>query len=270
MFRQASLVIITLIFICSGVSAAEQKFPGRNTFPDVPVYELDELFRNFEHVVIVDARSHYEFETLRIKNAVNIALGTKSFDDQLQKLRASTDKPIVFYCNGRTCYKSYEAVRQANFLKVENTYAFDAGVVEWARSHPQLAVLLGKSPIKPQDLISKEMFQSHLLAPKTFSDKVDSSSTIVLDVRDRFQREAIGFFPGNEHWVNLDKKEQIHRYIEKAKRENKTLLIYDAVGKQVIWLQYTLEQAGFKNYYFMENGAQGFYKFLAGQQWDKK
>ncbi|MDX1803386.1 MAG: glycerol-3-phosphate 1-O-acyltransferase, partial [Alcanivorax sp.] len=39
-----------------------------------------------------------------------------------------------------------------------------------------------------------------------------------------------------------------------------TLLIYDAVGKQVRWLQYMLEAEGVKDYYFMQGGAKSFYE----------
>jgi hypothetical protein len=34
------------------------------------------------------------------------------------------------------------------------------------------------------------------------------------------------------------------------------------VGKQVRWLQYELEKAGLKKYYFMKKGASGYYDSL--------
>ncbi|MEK7816390.1 MAG: hypothetical protein AAB294_06180, partial [Pseudomonadota bacterium] len=46
--------------------------------------------------------------------------------------------------------------------------------------------------------------------------------------------------------------------IERAKKEKKTLLVYDQVGKQVQWFQYYLESRGLKDYYFMKGGAQAY------------
>lgn len=38
---------------------------------------------------------------------------------------------------------------------------------------------------------------------------------------------------------------------------HQTLLIFDQVGKQVRWLMYHLEVAGIKDYYFLDQGANG-------------
>jgi rhodanese-related sulfurtransferase len=260
-FGLAGLMVLVFGFGTSA-SAASDGFPGRAKFSSVPTIEMNELINKINDVIIVDTRSEYEFETLRIKDAINIPLGGQNFDEDVLKLRAGTDKPIVFYCNGRTCFKSYEAVAQAQYLKVESTLAFDAGVFEWAKAHPDQAILLGKSPIKVKDLISSDDFKKHLLEPKAFEQMVLKNS-IVLDVRDRYQREAISFFPGNEHWVSLNDKKKLNRYIQKAKRNRKNLLVYDEVGKQVRWLQYELEEAGVKDYYFMKGGAKAYYDMIS-------
>lgn len=242
---------------------ASSKFPGRDLYPEAPTIDLEDLHKNLNNVVIVDVRSQYEFDTLRIKGALNISITDKSFDDKLRSLRASTDKTIVFYCNGVTCHKSYQAVRKALFLKIENTSAYDAGIFAWAKQYPDQAVLLGRSPINPADVIEKDKFNAHLLSPSDFGSQI-SDSTIVLDVRDRFQREAVGFFPGAERRVALDQPDKLDRFIQRAKREDKTLLIYDEAGHQVQWLQYHLVDAGLKNYYFMKGGAKAYYDMLTG------
>jgi len=267
------IVFFTLAFFAalSCVQAAEKakpedEYPGRNVFPEVEIYEVTELYQQKDQVVIVDVRSKYEYETLRAKGALNIPLSSSTFGEELRKLRASTEKPIVFYCNGRTCYKSYKAARKALYYKVENCFSFDAGIFDWAKAHPGEAVLLGRSPINVNDLISKSSFKKKLIEPNKFGLKVGSKS-IVLDVRDRFQREAIGFFPGQERRVSLDQKEKLEKMFAKAKRERKTLLIYDAVGKQVRWLMYSLRLSGITDYYFMKGGAKGYYDMLAAEQW---
>lgn len=263
------ILALSLLFF-SSLIAAEDAFPGRKKFPNVPYMELNELFAQKNDVVIVDVRSHYEFETLRIKGARNIPVANKSFESQLLKLRESTNKVIAFYCNGHRCLKSYQAAKKAQAVGVNNIVAFDAGIFDWTKAFPKHAVLLGQSPVDTSKLIGKKSFQSRLLHPDLFSESIAQSrnSSIVIDVRDKFQRAGIGFYPGLEKWASLDDRRKLNRYIEMAKRENKTLYIYDEVGSQVRWLQYALEKAGVKNYYFMEKGARAYYEdMFAKMEW---
>ena len=261
--------VIFALLMLSGINhfaaAADKDFPGRKEFPKIPVMEMSDLHGKLNDVVIVDTRSHYEFDTLRIKDSFNIPVAEENFEQDLAKLRAQTVKPIVFYCNGRTCYKSYIAVKKAQEAGIQNTVAFDAGIFEWVNTYPSQGVLLGKSPVNLKSLIAVNKFKSRLLDPDTFSEKATDmgSNSMVLDVRDKFQRAGIGFFPGKERWVSLDDKEKLAKYLKKAKETNKTLFIYDEVGKQVQWLQYALEEVGIKDYYFMHNGAKAYYAQLA-------
>ena len=250
-------------------AGANDKFPGRALYPEAWVYELDDVFKDLEKITVVDVRTTYEFDTLRIKGSINISLTDKDFDAKLRALRGSTENPIVFYCNGITCHKSYQAVRRALNLKIQNTFAYDAGIFAWAKAHPEQSVLLGRSPINPNNIIEKDAFNSHLLGPHDFGAQI-SDATIVLDVRDRFQREAVGFFPGAERRITLDQADKLEKFLQKAKRENKTLLIYDEAGHQVQWLQYHLVDAGVKNYYFMKGGAKAYYDMLLGKDTKEK
>ena len=268
--RNLYVVIMVLFFGLIGVAAAAENsnsgngFPGRAEFPKIPVLEIAELNAKFNDVVIVDTRSHYEYDTLRIKGSLNIPVAEDNFEQDLAKLRGQTAKPIVFYCNGRTCHKSYIAVKKAQEAGIKDTYAFDAGVFEWINTYPARGELLGKSPVNLKSLIADSKFKARLLDPDTFSEKaLDNPNTIVLDVRDKFQRAGIGFFPGKERWVSMDDKEKLIKYLTQAKESKKTLFIYDEVGKQVQWLQYALEELGIKEYYFMHDGAKAYYAQLA-------
>lgn len=49
----------------------------------------------------------------------------------------------------------------------------------------------------------------------------------------------------------------IKNIIQKGKFQDQTLLIFDQVGKQVRWLMYQLEAAGYADYYFLSEGAYG-------------
>ena len=257
------------LLVATASAASNNTFPGRAEYPDIPVYELSDLINTFDQVVVVDTRSQYEYDTLRIKGSIHIPVAAKTFEDQVQALRTKTKKPIVFYCNGRTCFKSYHAVKKASAVGVKDIYAYDAGVFDWVKSQPARSELLGKSPVNLSQLIDHKVYESRLLDPNEFSNRIFESgaNTMVLDVRDMYQRAGVGFYPGKERWVSLDDKAKLAKFLEKAKSKNQTLFIYDEVGKQVRWLQYALEDMGIKQYYFMNKGAKAYYASISS--WKK-
>lgn len=259
--RAARMALCALLVAVTGMAIAED-FPGRKLYPEVPVMELAELQRRFDELQIVDVRSEYEFETLRIRNAALVPVSDEQFAQKVGELRQkSGNKPLVFYCNGHTCEKSYQAVRKASFAKIGNVYAYDAGIFAWAKASPDRTELLG-NPLDVKSLISDEQFKEHLLDPDAFAERVNSSnSNIVIDIRDRFQREGVSIFSGKERSVPLDNS-KLKNYVDQAKRDNKTLLVYDATGHQVKWLQYFLESNELTSYYFMKDGAKGFFDQL--------
>jgi rhodanese-related sulfurtransferase len=267
--RRYQITVAVLLIGVNYIASAAEGFPGRAKYKEVPYIELGDLFAVKDRVVIVDVRSKFEYETLRIKGAVNIPVANKSFEAHVLDLRQSTEKRIVFYCNGHRCLKSYQAVKKAGDVGVDNTVAYDGGIFDWTMAYPNNAVLLGHSPVDTSKLIGIKSYQARLLNPDLFSESIVRlrNEAIVLDVRDKYQRAGVGFYPGLEKWASLDNKKKLNRYIGMAKRENKTLFIYDEVGSQVRWLQYALEKAGIKKYYFMEKGARAYYEMLAHLEW---
>ena len=260
-----SFLILWFGLVMASANASSTEFPGRAEFPDIPVYELSKLKKSFNQVVIVDTRSKYEYDTLKIKGSIHIPVASKKFEQEVQKLRIRTDKPIVFYCNGRTCYKSYLAVKKSTVAGIKNTFAYDAGIFEWTKAQPEKSELLGRSPVNPKKLLDSKIYQARLLNPNEFSDRILSTGnrSMVLDVRDLYQRAGVGFYPGKERWVSLDDKAKLAKFLEKAKAKKKVLFIYDEVGKQVRWLQYALEEMGIKDYYFMDKGAKAYYASIS-------
>lgn len=255
-----TLSFLTFNTVIAKTSAENSDYPGRNTYRNVNHISTADLYKKKDNVTIVDTRSDYEYETLSIKGAVSIPLTSLDFKDRIKQLYKDEGKPLVFYCNGHSCMKSYQAVVKTKRLaKITDSYAYDSGIFDWAHAYPEESVLLGKSPINPTDLIPKKEFARHLLKPEVFAKQVDKNC-LVLDVRDPIQR-LDRLFPGNQRSVSLDKSEQkkLNNYIEQSKREKKSLCIYDAVGKQVRWMQYYLKAKNITNYYFMEGGAKAFY-----------
>lgn len=256
-FIPYSLVFMILGLLAPTLQASE--FPGRPKYPDVKTIELAELNKHFDQHVIIDARSSYEFDTLHIKGSVNVPISSEEFARRVRDLSDLTKKPLVFYCNGHTCMKSYKAARAARLAGVKNCYAYDAGMFDWAKAHPAKTVLLGKPLKSPSQLIPKSTLKKHTLEPKEFAAYAENKKHFVtIDVRSRYQRAGVGLFPFIEQWISLEQTLSLDKAIKDAAADNKTLLIYDEVGKQVRWLQYRLEEMGVKKYYFMKGGAAGY------------
>ena len=261
------LVAISLVIATASVQAkVSDEFPVRKLYPAVPYIELDTLYKERSSVIIVDVRSSYEYETLRIKGALNISLSSPNYIADMKKLRADNPKTkIVVYCNGKTCKKSYKAVQKCRNNSIPNVVAYDAGIMDWANKYPKESVLLGRSPINPESLIPKSVFKKKLMDPLKFEEMVARNDVIVVDVRDSFQREALSLFPGIDNRAFLDDRKAITAVVSRAKKEKKTLLIYDATGKQVRWLMYLIEDLGMKNYWFMKGGSNAYFAALRKQ-----
>lgn len=262
MNRFMALIILAL----SGVgvaNAANDEYPLRVRYPDAPIITTKELTERIDAVTVIDVRSKYEFETLHLKGAVNVPLSKSGFGEAIARLREKDNKPFVFYCNGKTCHKSYDAVLLAMRARVNDVYSYDAGIMDWAKAHPDRTVLLGRSPIQPSELIDADKFKAHLLEPKDFATRADGN-VIILDVRDRVQRDT-PLFPFKERRAELGEIKKLDAAIEDAKQQKKTLLVYDEVGKQVEWFQYHLESRGLKDYYFMKGGSQKYFDDTLGR-----
>lgn len=263
LFLALLLVLSGLVHpLASAASAASEEFPFRVRYPDVSVMTTEELGKRYNDVLVIDVRSKYEFDTLHVKDAVNVPL-TTGFGEKMVQLRAKHSKPFVFYCNGKTCLKSYDAVLLAAKARLDNIYAYDAGIFDWAKAQPEKTALLGRSPIIPANLIDEKSFKARLIEPKDFAARVGDKS-MVLDVRDRVQRDT-ALFPFKEQRAQLDELKKIDAVIEDTKAQKKTLLVYDQTGKQVQWFQYYLENKGVKDYYFMKGGAQAHFDHYLGK-----
>ncbi len=58
-------------------NAASDEYPMRARYPDVRIITTADLAKQYASVVIVDVRTKYEYDTLHIKDAILLPLGTK-------------------------------------------------------------------------------------------------------------------------------------------------------------------------------------------------
>lgn len=260
------LVVLFLLLGVSGtVLAQDSEFPGRAIYADIPVISTEDLRANRDKYVVIDVRSSFEFDTIQVTNSLNLPLDNKEFRDVVKelwtKVSAQGIQGIVFYCNGKTCYKSYKAVQKANQAGVDKAFAYDAGIFDWAQANPDHAALLGKTPVDTSRLISDEAFKAKCLPPQEFAKRV-SRNVAVLDIREPHQSGGLSLFTGFQRNISLQDLEKIRRFVQRASLRGKPILAYDNVGKQVRWLQYYFEELGVREYNFMCGGAKNFFKTL--------
>ena len=261
----SSFLFSTAFFLLLGLAqASDEAFPHRAKFKDVPIMELNQLRQQLEQVTVIDVRSRYEYDTLHIVGALHIPLSKEKLPAAARELRSKSPKTIVFYCNGHSCKKSYEAAELAMKAGVTKVYAYDAGIDTWIKHHPDQSVLLGRNPVQAGDFIPTETFKKHLIAAKEFDAIVEKGGALVLDIRDLRQRD-VALFPMREMRATLDETPKLLSAVMEAKRQKKTLYVYDKVGKQTRWFQYFLEQQGLKDYYFLDGGAEGYYEARFGK-----
>jgi rhodanese-related sulfurtransferase len=89
---------------------------------------------------VVDTRSAKEYDSERIKGAINLPYVERSLketdfdvtkDDFTALAKLGKDTPIVFLCNGPECWKSYKASRVALSAGYKKIYWFRGGMPEW-------------------------------------------------------------------------------------------------------------------------------------------
>jgi rhodanese-related sulfurtransferase len=253
--QRITLTVAALMMLTSPLWG--QEFPGRAKYPAAKPISTHDLHEAQEKgkAVIVDVRSAIEYDVIHPIGAVHIPISDIRFEKSVQDLAGDNPgKMIAFYCNGVTCLKSYEATIRATKAGVRNCYVHDAGIPEWAEKYPGKTLLLGK-PIDDSktQLIPRSAFAKKNLTFEEFKKAAAQPNSMVIDVRDHVQRS--GNLPGIEKFLTIPLDNFIPNFVMKKANQNKKILIFDQVGKQVEWLEYYLVEYGYQDYAFLKDGA---------------
>jgi len=244
-------LIVFSVLGMTGIGHATDIFPLRPYYPEVPFIMTDELLDAYDEAVVVDIRSKFEYDVARINKAILLPLTDKDFSEKLEKLRGKTvKKPMVFYCNGHSCAKSYQAAQLALSLGFKNVYVYDGGIFDWIDSAPKKSTLMGETPARTNRIISTDEFARRQLTFEELAQASQHPNTVVIDIRDPFQRDMA---PRVEGIRNIPLDPLLDLVTSRIWTE-KRLIFFDAVGKQVRWLQYFLEAYGYFDYAFLKGG----------------
>jgi len=255
--KKRRTVFMTAMVVCMFVAGAVQasdEYPLRAKYPDTKVMTTQDLNVQYDAAIVIDVRSTMEFDVAHVHKAKHVPISKATFVKDLEKVREKKSAtPIVFYCNGRTCAKSYKAAQQAAAAGFENVYAYDSGIFDWIMAYPDKATLMGKTPAPKEKIIPKSELGKRMLSFAEFKKAAEAGDVVVIDIRDPFQRKNVPPINGLRN-IPLDR---LTKLLQQKEFPGKKLLILDAVGKQVRWLQYHLVENGYADYAFLEKGVAG-------------
>jgi len=247
----ALAIIAVAILGMAGSGLTNDAFPLRPYYPEVPFIGTDKLLDTYDEAIIVDIRSSFEYDVAHINKAALVPLTDKNFPEKLEKLRGKeAEELLVFYCNGHSCAKSYQAAQLSLSLGFENVFAYDGGIFDWISAAPEKATLMGETPARTNRIINIEEFKRHQMGFEELVEEAQLPNTMVIDIRDPFQRDKAPRINGIRN-IPLD---PLLDLVTSRIWTEKRLIFFDAVGKQVRWLQYFLESYGYYDYAFLEGG----------------
>jgi len=237
------------------VTLREDDFPLRKKYPELKCLSTEQFISMMSVAIIVDARNAVEYDVIHIEGSVSIP-ATSMTVEELEAIRAKDAKrPIVFYCNGHTCTKSYKGCKKAVDFGFDNVFVYDAGVLTFATVKPEQTVFFGKPMSRKtvsSQLISKEKFKAISISPAAFVELAREEGYQVFDLRDRDERakhpiELPGVIGGSidEFVAWLEQPGQVPA---------SKILLMDWVGKQVKWAHYYLLEHGRADFYFLDGG----------------
>ncbi|WP_319583395.1 rhodanese-like domain-containing protein [uncultured Pseudodesulfovibrio sp.] len=245
------LIIFCATLVLSVHPALAEDFPLRPYYPEVPYITTDQLLADYDAAVVVDIRSRLEYEVAHINKAVLLPLGLDDFAQKLEELRPKpASDPLVFYCNGHSCAKSYQAAQLALSLGFSHVFAYDGGIFDWITAAPDKATLMDETPARSERVLSKKALNRRLLSFEEFEREAKDPNTLVIDIRDPFQRDVLPRIAGIRS-IPLD---PLLDLVTSRIWTEKRLLFFDAVGKQIRWLQYFLKAYDYFDYGFLDGG----------------
>lgn len=122
---------IMLLLLSNNVWAEKKDTPPTlEGTTKVSAEEVIDLIGKMDDLVIVDARKNSDREKGWIEGSVGLP-NTDTTAETLAKVSGDKAKPILFYCNGVKCGRSYESAQKAMSYGYNKIYWFRGGMEEW-------------------------------------------------------------------------------------------------------------------------------------------
>jgi rhodanese-related sulfurtransferase len=133
MRKLLSLITIgfTAFFVAHGAAMAKEDTPP--TLDGATVISAEqaiELIGSIDNLVVVDARKDSDHQKGWIEGSKALP-NTETNPDSLAKVVPDKAQPVLFYCNGIKCGRSYESAKVALAAGYSKVYWFRGGMEEW-------------------------------------------------------------------------------------------------------------------------------------------
>lgn len=277
----AFLTVILLICF-TGVSAAiseeiiNKKFPNRKFYPGLNYLSTEQMVTDIKagKYLIIDARPSLGYQTLRIKDAINIHSGDKQFVEKLLKAVKENDKPIVFYCGGLTCQKSYKAsikaMTELRKRKINReVFTYDSGISAFAYASPDMVLKNGEAVSEDNPILNVRKLKKHAKSAQEFTHLVNNDSEgqyVILDVRENKQQILRKLFMfKKENKITVLEPEKLIIFLNEIKASDKTLMVYGAVEKQIESIFQLIQTTGNKKWFYLEGGEYAYSQLMIQQ-----
>ncbi|MCW8931485.1 MAG: rhodanese-like domain-containing protein [Gammaproteobacteria bacterium] len=272
------LLLISFSNINAQVSeeALDKTYPNRKFYPQLQYISTEQMTHSIEmeKYFIIDARPQLPFESLHIKGAINIHSGDKSFNEKFLTAINNNSKPIVFYCGGLACLKSYKAsVKAIDLLRKNNialsVYTYDSGISAFAHANPKWVLKNGKDISPDNPLLDIAEIKKHAISAQNFTDIIrsdESDEFVILDIRESNQKILRKLFMfKKEKKLTLLKPEKLIVFLNDVKKEGKTLMVYGSVEKQIESLYPLIKMSGQKKWFYLEGGEHAYSQYMIKQ-----
>ena len=249
------LCMMVVLLIASTVEATdEQDYPLRPFYPAVKTIDTDRFLEIYFDAIIIDVRSRFEFDVVRINKAKYVPLSEDDFIASIRRYRSLiSETPMVFYCNDSACSSAFRAALLAQTAGYTNVFVYDAGVFPLLMVAPEKITLMATTPAQPDLVISNDYYNKVRIDFKEFKERSTGMGALLIDIRDIYNRVHEPRLQG----VRNIPMESFLKAVTNRIWVEKKLLIFDQNGEKTRWLQYFLQANGYSDYVFLRGGMEG-------------
>ena len=254
-------------------SSLDKLYPNRKFYPQLKYISTEQMINAVaaKKYNIVDARPALGYEILHIKEAENFSAGDKYFNEKLMALINKNDKPIVFYCGGLACLKSYKAsdkaIRELYKRKISRAvYTYDSGISSFANASPEWVLKNGKEVSPENPLLDLAKLKKHAKNVEDFTHLIrtdEDKHYVILDIRETSQQMLRKIFTfRKEKRLTVLKPEKLISFLNEVKQSDQTLMVYGSVEKQIESLYYLIKTSGLKKWFYLEGGELAYSEYM--------
>lgn len=101
--------------------------------------QLEQMQQEGRDFVLINVLPEEAFRERHIPDSINIPVGKKDFEKQVEEAAGSRDRTIVVYCANTECEASPQAAKRLERAGFTNVIDFTGGTQEWEQTSHRVA-----------------------------------------------------------------------------------------------------------------------------------